>query len=427
MNFATPELFKLRTFMLSNRYILFVLFALGLALRIVVSMNTTVQIQPLPVLSSHGILASPDFLSGQIAALAHRAPMMTQLLGVLADLATAILLFSLSQIRFGRRVAPMISGFYLLVPASLYESSADLIGTLLCCGVALLLFLYDRLERSEWSGPLSAITGFTLGLLVLLRENMLLLVAALLIYIVLIRYETSRRTRIASASVILATVLLIILPVLVHKAVTTGYFALNSYSGWSVYIGNNPYADGSESLSALAADSIMTARRTPNEQDALALHDALDYITLHRHEAAELWPRKFAELWKAGLAPEGGTDSSAIGAAYLGFGLRLLCSVPYMLLILAATAGFFLYPHWPARGLLILILFLFGCLALFTYGDPADHHALLPCLLLSAGALLRYHAWKTVPEWRRTFFLVSAGLFVGIWLHEWLDVLGWVA
>jgi hypothetical protein len=89
-----------------------------------------------------------------------------------------------------------------------------------------------------------------------------------------------------------------------------------------------------------------------------------------------------------------------------------------MAMVLLGTAGFFLIPHFGTRGLFILFLFLTGCVAMITYGNPRDHFACMPALILSSCAVIRPKVWISAPEWRRTFLLSMGGIWIGIWVFE---------
>lgn len=407
--------------MLTNRYTIWAVFAVGLWLRGAASSLGLAHSFPHELLAKVGIEFTPDLLAFVVSNF-HTNNLVEVWFIILLDLGTAALIFYTAQHRFEQRIAAILAYFWIFYPPAIFNSVQDPVLTISAFLLTAIIVAYGRLENSNWSGLHSVLLGALLGLSVLVAEWFLIVALAVLIYIVLIRFETARKLRIASASMVLATLLLIILPVLLYNAEAKSYFSLNTYSGWSVYVGNHSGSDGSAMLTEATADSVSLARQTESGRDALALHYGLDYIVTHRHEAVELWPRKFAELWKSDLylMPK---LSSAVNHPIADFVLLISLVLPVLTFVLMGAAGFFLHPHWPTRGLLILVLFLAGVLCMFTYGDPREHHALIPCLIISCGAVMKNPVWKVIPEWRRLFYLVTAGIFVGITLRDVINFL----
>ena len=100
-------------------------------------------------------------------------------------------------------------------------------------------FAYRALSKNRMRDY--AIAGVALGLCALVRGNVLLF-APLIAAVALWQY---RKAAVANATVMIAVMLLAILPATLHNFKVSGDFVLVNYTdGFNLYIGNSPYANG---------------------------------------------------------------------------------------------------------------------------------------------------------------------------------------
>ncbi|MCX6600918.1 MAG: glycosyltransferase family 39 protein [bacterium] len=359
------------------------------------------------------------------------SPLPMLLLNVLLSVATAILLFDLGRRRFGERVALIMAGVWLLYPTAIIFSAMLFTETLFVFLWVLAVWLYDRLDEGGYR-PLDAVAlGAVSGLLMLTRAVGVVVAVSLIIYIVLIRFERPLRVRLRAALILGAACLLVVLPWMVRNYFAVGRFALNTNGGINMYIGNNPRANGSYLFDGEHERLLPPAEAGEAARDRAAAGLALAFVREHPREALRLWERKFGFFWATDMTqwihyfwdPSGPPSVSKRLRAMPVARLALL-AVPYMLMVLLGISGFYLVRHFPARGLLLLQIFLLLLACFVTYGTPRYRYPVMPALVIGAGALWRSHVWVSAPPWRRLFLLFTLSMFVGIWLFEVMTIAG---
>ena len=359
------------------------------------------------------------------------SPLPMLLLNVLLSVATALLLFNLGRRRFGEQVALIMAGVWLLYPTAIIFSAMLFTETLFVFLWVLALLLYDRLDEGGYR-PLDAVAlGAVSGLVMLTRAVGVVVVLSLILYIVLIRFERPLRVRLRAALILGAACLLVVLPWMVRNHFAVGRFALNTNGGINMYIGNNPRANGSYLFDEDHERLLPPAEAGEAARDRAAATLALTFVREHPRDALRLWERKFGFFWATDMTqwihyfwnPSGPPSVSKRLRAMPVARLALL-AVPYMLIVLLGISGFYLVRHFPARGLLLLQIFLLLLACFVTYGTPRYRYPLMPALIIAAGALWRPHVWVSAPPWRRLFLLFTLSMFVGIWLFEIMTIAG---
>jgi 4-amino-4-deoxy-L-arabinose transferase-like glycosyltransferase len=147
--------------------------------------------------------------------------------------------------RFFGRATGVVAGLLLaLYPAAIFFDGLIQKANLGLLWTVLLLAALAR-ARELPNGKRFALVGVPLGLLMLTREETVLLVPVLLLWsLAATRAEPAIR-RVGAASSFLAGLAVVLLPVLVRNAVVGGEFALTtSQAGSNFYIGNNPTSNG---------------------------------------------------------------------------------------------------------------------------------------------------------------------------------------
>lgn len=349
---------------------------------------------------------------------------------LILDCLTALLLYRVGRVRFSAGISLALAGAWLLYPAAVLFTSLFLTETLFVFLWVSALAMHDRFERREYRIVDSIALGILLGLLTLTRAAGLVLAASVLIYLVLIRYETPKRVRFTAAAVVLGAFLLTVVPWMVRNTVQVGSFTLNTNGGINLFIGNNPHATGAYRFDETAAAPLYEADLDEAERDRLAASLARSYFLSHKKESVNLWSKKFAYLWSTDMAllahylPNRSGESLAVYLSSFPALVLAVMSLPFMLMVWGGTAGFYLVRHFPARGLFILQLFIGLLAALAAYGLPRYHFPYMPAVLIGAAAVLQPGVWRAAPQWRKVFLLATIGMFGGIWLYEFKVIAG---
>lgn len=331
-------------------------------------------------------------------------------LNILFDLLTGLLLYRLALSRYGPRVALIAAALWLCYPPAMLYAVQFLPDSLFVFLLVLTIYLYDRLEASGWSWKKSLLLGIVLGLLTLTKTFGLLVAFAYFVYIVLIRYETVRRTRIKAAFLVLSALLLVIVP----------------------WMARNYHYLGDPSLTSRPHAGLVSSEwaAKPGWDNRLSQLARLWNTDLATFEIAAFDERQPQHTPKALVIDNSPPDSIELhgGGLYHYYIVWLvvvsLIVFPYIGIVLLGTAGFYLVPHFGTRGLLILVLLLTGLTAIFTVGVPRDHFVCMPLLILSSCSLFGRWSWSSAPEWRRISLLLALGMFAGVWVNElthWLD------
>jgi hypothetical protein len=225
--------------------------------------------------------------------------------------------------------------------------------------------------------------------------------------------------------------LLVVLPWMVRNYFAVGRFALNTNGGINMYIGNNPRANGSYLFDAEHERLLPPAEAGEAARDRAAAGLALAFMREHPRDALRLWGRKFAFFWATDMTQwihyfwdSSGPPSVSKRLRAMPVGRLALLAVPYAVIVLLGVSGFYLVRHFPARGLLLLQIFLLLLACFITYGTPRYRYPVMPALIIGAGALWRPHVWISAPPWRRLFLLFTLGMFGGIWLFEIMTIAG---
>jgi hypothetical protein len=124
-------------------------------------------------------------------------------------------------------------------------------------------------------------------------------------------------------------------------------------------------------------------------------------------------------------APSRGSESLAVELRMMPPLWLLITAIPYMLMVLAGTAGFYLVKKFPTRGLFILQVFMITVAAFVSFGLPRFHFPAMPALMIGGAAFVFHKPLATAPKWRQILLLMALSMFVGIWAFEAFTILGW--
>jgi tetratricopeptide (TPR) repeat protein len=315
--------------------------------------------------------------------------------------AGSCILLSVAGIQlFGRRGA--IAGILLAIypPAMFLDGLIEKSALATFLSAALLAVLStkpERMTRRRWLA-----VGVLLGLLSLTRENALLLIVPILLWIVFGPFFGTRRARLTLSLLFVAGCMLILVPVGLRNLAVGGEFHLTtSQFGPNFYIGNHAGATGSyESLvvghgtvtdeqedADRLAEQAAGRRLTPGEVSSYWTKRSLDYIRSQPVNWLKLMARKLALTFNAIELSD--TESQDVYAEESGL-LRSLLPFDFGVLLALAAAGvvltagwwrrlWFLYAIGTAYALSVTLFYVFA-----RYRFPIA----LVLMLLAAGGLL---------------------------------------
>jgi Tfp pilus assembly protein PilF/4-amino-4-deoxy-L-arabinose transferase-like glycosyltransferase len=290
--------------------------------------------------------------------------------------------------------------------------------------LSLLLLLLSRTIQEQNSIAWLAI-GATLGFLGLSRENALILVLVVGLWIGLYFSSKSVATRLRWVGLFLAGVLLVLVPVGVRNLAVGGEFKLTtSQFGPNFFIGNNPVADGTyESVKNTigepqleGGDAARIAQRaigrplTPGEVSDYWFHRSLDYIRSQPSHWLGLLGKKWLMVWNAREIED--SDDFYIYQRWSWL-LRLLAWVNHfgVLAPLAAVGLWVSRKQWRQLWLLYAMTLSLALSVTIFYVFGRYRFPLVPLLTLFAGGgvvglvgLYRQRAWRP--------FLIAAGVLL---------------
>ena len=345
---------------------------------------------------------------------------------------------------FSRRTGLIAGlGLALYAPAIFFDSLIQktvLDVFLLCLALFILSRLFDLPHGQEPGvGITSRVAGWTslgvvLGTLTLTRENALVFVTVILLWIVVRRSPSitpSTRQRAIEAAALVLGVATVLVPVAARNyvvgheiLVTTAQFGPN------FYIGNNPRSDGTymslrpgrgapeyerQDATELAQHAL-GRQLTPSEVSSYWSNRAWDFIASQPGAWMRLVGRKLALLWNAGEMLDTESQEShaewsivlAIGGWFGHFGLL----VPLALLGILAT--------WHERArlwLLYAMTIAYAASVVAFYVFARYRFPLVPFLMLFAAAGLsalpaRVGAWSPARRAAVMITLAAAAVFV---------------
>lgn len=301
---------------------------------------------------------------------------------------------------FFSRKAGIVAGFILSLyaPAIFFDSLIQK-AVLDVFFVTLFLFLLGRTERRPY-WPWWMAMGVVLGLLGLARENALIWIFVLPVWIWFHFGERAPRTRLGWVALFFGGVTLILFPVGLRNLAVGGEFIVTtSQFGTNFFIGNNPEADGTyrplrpgrgdpefERQDATElAEQAAGRSLSPGEVSSYWLGRSWNYISSEPMDWIRLTGRKWLILWNARELED--VDDFYLYQNWSGL-LSLLGSVSHFGL-LAPLAALGLALTWKQCGKLWLLYLLLGTLALSValfYVLGRYRFPMVPLLTLFAGA-----------------------------------------
>ena len=281
----------------------------------------------------------------------------------------------------------------------------------------LLLLLLGKIDNEKWSKWLAA--GATSGLLGLSRENALVLVPVVGLWIVVYFAARSLALRARWLGLFLAGVLLVLLPVGVRNLTLGGEFKLTtSQFGPNFFIGNNPAADGTygsvrkiiHEVQLEGPDAERLAERAagrelrPGEVSDFWLRRALAYIEDQPADWLRLLGAKWLMVWNAREIED--SDDFYIYKIW-SWPLTVLGWINHfgVLAPLAVFGVILTFPQWRRLWLLYAMIFSLAASVAIFYVFGRYRFPLVPLLALFAGAgvtaaprFYREKNWRTLAS-----------------------------
>ncbi|MEK6758607.1 MAG: glycosyltransferase family 39 protein [Deltaproteobacteria bacterium] len=290
--------------------------------------------------------------------------------------------------------------------------------------VASLIFLYRGEERGSLLDALFA--GASIGLLALVRENAILLIAGVVIWFI---FRFPAREAAKSSGVFLAGFFLVMSPVAIRNYVVSGDIVLNTAGGGEVfYIGNNPEADGTykappflktlhpfkEHEEFRSEAQRLTGRvLTRKESSDFWFGQGLDFIKANPGQFTWLVYRKFVMFWNFYERPDNlNFYFMKTLASSLNYGIT------YGVLAPLGILGIFLsLRDWRKNSLLYIFLLTYLASMLLVFNFARFRIPIVPVIMLwAAFSLVWFYHKAAVRDWKKVGAAIGvlALLFIGV-------------
>ncbi len=294
---------------------------------------------------------------------------------------------------------------------------------------AALVYLVAILHRAP-QPRFWALAGVALGLLCLTRENALIFLPVLLVWLVLFQREAGMASQLRGALAFLGAFLLCILPVTTRNLIVTDKFVLTTSNlGTNFYIGNREGANGRYEPLRWGRDDWKFER-----EDALSLAREQSGENLDQSQVSAYWlGRSLDEIAAKPLAWVGlmlrktllvlnaieiGDTESVYGYAEQSTLLAMLLRLFHFgLLLPLALVGMWLNrADWRRHLPLYLLLTSYALSVVLFFVFDRFRFPLVPLLaVFAAPALLRLREWKPSRANLRPLALLVAGAVLANW------------
>lgn len=337
-------------------------------------------------------------------------------------------LFIIGRVLFGRRAGVAAGALLALYPPAIFfdaiiqKAGLGLVWIILLLGTLVLL----RRSRRPWA---ALAAGASLGLLMLTREESILLAPVLLAWTAFGAGARGRAERTTLCAAFLVGLAIPLAPVAWRNYRVGGEFVLTTaQAGPNFYIGNNPFATGVymplrpgrsntsfERTDAVAlAEQAAGRKLSASEVSDYWVGKAFDFIRREPAAWGKLMARKSALLVNAYEVPD--AENQYFYERYSPL-LRLL-SLPFHLgtLLPLGVLGIALIRPWRGdASVLLLVLATLAAAVVAFYVFGRYRYTIVPPLALLAGAGLA-RALQTVGErrWRELAVPVAAAAFAAV-------------
>ena len=303
---------------------------------------------------------------------------------------TVWLVYDLVGRIFGVIAARWSAFFTAFYPVLLFYTGQMLSETLVIMLIALALWLVWQLHdrMAIWFGA----AGIVLGLAVLTRETALPIAVLIALWTLIGCRATGWRQRVSPALVMLAFLLITITPWTIHNYVATSKFVpLTSQGGLSLWIANNPLADGTgvggKTLRMPHVEALPEVERGAAYQRL-----AVRFICENPARFAQLTLRRLQYFWHL---------------EYHGEGLaEVVFLVVYLPMLVLAAIGVWIGWHLNRVAVLLLLTVPASLTAVHMVYLPAGRYRLpaelVMCMLAGTGAAWGFSRVRVIERLRAT-------------------------
>jgi tetratricopeptide (TPR) repeat protein len=297
------------------------------------------------------------------------------------------------------RAAGLVAGLMLALyaPAIFFDGliQKSILDILLVCFTLALIgsIVAGRDDRRSW-----VLLGLILGALILTRENAIVLAACVVVWAVI--RQGTKLSSMAPASLVLAGLAVVLLPVALRNyAVSGGFHLTTSQLGTNLFIGNNPAADGSyvslrpgrgspeyERVDATALAVQATGRSlTPGEVSRYWTDRALTFIREQPADWAVLMLRKIrllvsaTEIIDTESLESHAEHSSLLAAAAVLWHFGILIPI-------AAVGAVMLWPERRRIGVIYAMAIAYAASVVLFFVVARYRYPLVPFLLIFGAA-----------------------------------------
>ena len=352
------------------------------------------------------------------------------------SLLNVVLLFSLGQRIFNRRVALWAAAIFCFYPSFVafnFLLLSEVLFTLL-----LTLFAFGCVVLLQSARPALAVgTGCVLGLAALTR-SVLWPFPIILCPLAFLSLQGNRGTRLKLTGCLLLGYLMVVAPWAVRNTSLEGVFTVvNSRGGITLLMGNyehTPLNRAWDPVTLTGEQSIFntyklrekqpeSANWTEGQLEKWAQKTAFAFMLEHPVLTVKRSIAKFASFW--------GLERSILAGFQIGifrtpqwFAVfaSLVITLAYVLVMVMACLGVFLAApdnqriHW----LFLLIIFFVSGVHALVFGHSRYHLPLIPFLILYAASALTQHSWQRFREGLRVAAApIAASLaLLAIWGRE---------
>jgi len=237
------------------------------------------------------------YLAGVYAIFGISTP-AAQIVNSILGVVTVFLIYDLVNRPLGPKPARWSALFVSFYPMILLYTGQLISETLFLFLIALALWLaYRSIDRSIWHWGL---TGLVLGLTILTRQPAVLIGAVLAVWVIFFSTKQTLIKRVSAGAMVLICMTLTTSIWVVHNYIKSGRLALTGQGGDSLWLANNPHADGTESEHSSSQsvyiipefEDLSEVERGAAYQDA-----AINWIRDNPWQFLSLIPRRMVWFW----------------------------------------------------------------------------------------------------------------------------------
>ncbi len=357
----------------SNRTLL-VIFALGLALRLLVAVSLENKIYwedgfdydklAIRLLEGKGYVtaegiatafrapAYPYFLAGVYAIFGHDF-VVVRIIQSLIDSLILLVIFVIARLLFNKSVAIISALIYAIYPLLIYSANTLFPTTLFILLLSISIWLLFKLERNVTAFQ-SALLGVILGLSILTVPTILAFIPLALLWL-FFAVEKKGGKFVCNAGIIVVVMGLVLSPWLVrNKKVFNKFLLITTNGGYNFWMGNNPADKGSTGNGVKITGDLaqqLSQAKSETERERLYYQDAYQFIQKNPPRFIQLTVLKALSLWRFYPTPD-------TGYKILPSLSKILSVITYTPVLILALFGFI--RSWPRKREVILFLLLFS-------------------------------------------------------------------